>query len=215
MHCTLMPPHRDGYCDWDGVQLTGKRRRWCSDGCMREYRRQHDWDTAREAALIRDGYRCHNCGVLTVGTFQGDWEDLPSAPQRPQWDEYDDKTEFQEAIEQWSKDWRLFVARVVKPLMPEVNHREPLVGKGYAWSCAHHAVNLETLCHRCHVQVTKRQRAERKMANARKVYEQERALVLEQADRAVSKTAAERRPGSIPGGGTQDEEEGSHGRRSD
>lgn len=214
MQCTLMPPHRDGHCDWCGLRLSGKRRRWCSDGCMKEFRRQHDWDTARDAALVRDGYKCQRCEVLTVGAFEEDWALLPSAPQRPRWEQYDDEGAFQKAIEEWSPRWKVFTIRVVKPLMPEVNHKTPLVGQGYAWGCVHHSDNLETLCHRCHVQVTKWQRSERKLANARKVYEQERARVLELADRAVLKTDAVRLPGSNPGAGTDEQEEES-GRRSD
>lgn len=46
----------------------------------------------------------------------------------------------------------------------EVNHIKPLVGRGYHNGCVHHQENLETLCHTCHVSVTKAQRAERKRA---------------------------------------------------
>jgi 5-methylcytosine-specific restriction endonuclease McrA len=41
----------------------------------------------------------------------------------------------------------------------EVNHKVPLVGRGYGESCRHHATNLEVLCHACHVKETNRQRA--------------------------------------------------------
>ena len=44
----------------------------------------------------------------------------------------------------------------------EVNHIVPVVGAGYALSCHHHLDNLELLCRACHVQVTNRQREERK-----------------------------------------------------
>lgn len=40
----------------------------------------------------------------------------------------------------------------------EVNHRVPLVGRGYGLSCAHHPENLEILCHTHHVEVTREQR---------------------------------------------------------
>ncbi|MBI3743353.1 MAG: HNH endonuclease [Chloroflexi bacterium] len=43
----------------------------------------------------------------------------------------------------------------------EVNHIKPLKGRGYRIGCAHHLDNLQTLCHRCHVDVTKQQRASR------------------------------------------------------
>jgi 5-methylcytosine-specific restriction endonuclease McrA len=44
----------------------------------------------------------------------------------------------------------------------EVNHIEPRVGKGYGFGCHNHQTNLETLCHPCHVEVTKQQAANRR-----------------------------------------------------
>lgn len=44
----------------------------------------------------------------------------------------------------------------------EVNHIEPRVGRGYGFGCWNHLDNLETLCHDCHVIVTKAQAAERR-----------------------------------------------------
>lgn len=46
----------------------------------------------------------------------------------------------------------------------EVNHIEPRVGQGYGWGCWNHQDNLETLCHPCHVEVTKAQAAARREA---------------------------------------------------
>jgi len=43
----------------------------------------------------------------------------------------------------------------------EVNHIQPRRGRGYDAGCAHHQENLETLCHDCHVKVTKQQRRDR------------------------------------------------------
>lgn len=43
----------------------------------------------------------------------------------------------------------------------EVNHIDPLNGRGYHSGCWHHLSGLETLCHPCHVDVTNEQRAER------------------------------------------------------
>ena len=43
----------------------------------------------------------------------------------------------------------------------EVNHIDPVIGRGYSLSCLHHLANLEVLCHSCHVQVTNQQRAAR------------------------------------------------------
>jgi hypothetical protein len=44
----------------------------------------------------------------------------------------------------------------------EVNHIEPLVGRGYHYGCVHHQSNLETLCKKHHVEKTNQQRAARK-----------------------------------------------------
>lgn len=43
----------------------------------------------------------------------------------------------------------------------EVNHITPRRGRGYGTGCHNHLDNLETLCHDCHVRVTKRQRRAR------------------------------------------------------
>lgn len=47
----------------------------------------------------------------------------------------------------------------------EVNHITPLVGAGYGVSCAHHADNLDVLCHEHHLLETSRQRKERSAAS--------------------------------------------------
>lgn len=46
----------------------------------------------------------------------------------------------------------------------EVNHKDPLAGRGYHESCAHHQDKLETLCHACHVPETKAQGRARRQA---------------------------------------------------
>ncbi len=40
----------------------------------------------------------------------------------------------------------------------EVNHKKPVLGKHSKQGCWHHVSKLETLCHDCHVEVTKAQR---------------------------------------------------------
>ncbi len=49
--------------------------------------------------------------------------------------------------------------RTKKETVLEVNHINPVAGKGYGVSCSHHSSNLELLCHDCHVVVTAEQRA--------------------------------------------------------
>lgn len=47
-------------------KLTGRRRKWCSNKCSRKYQDQiwnnHDWNSARKAALKRDNHKCVKCG---------------------------------------------------------------------------------------------------------------------------------------------------------
>lgn len=45
----------------------------------------------------------------------------------------------------------------------EVNHIDPCLGKHQQDGCWHHQQNLETLCHSCHVGVTRKQREEGKL----------------------------------------------------
>lgn len=52
-----------GVCDRCGATLTGRQRRWCSDRCQFEWRREHDWGSARRAAVERDNHTCRHCGA--------------------------------------------------------------------------------------------------------------------------------------------------------
>jgi 5-methylcytosine-specific restriction endonuclease McrA len=49
-----------------------------------------------------------------------------------------------------------------KIIRVEVNHKVPLVGRGYHAGCVHHLDGLEVLCHECHVVETRTQIRERK-----------------------------------------------------
>lgn len=62
--CTQFLPHADepGVCDGCGTPLTGRQRRWCKGTCQDDWRSQHDWGWARNAAKRRDGKRCVRCG---------------------------------------------------------------------------------------------------------------------------------------------------------
>ena len=117
-------PHADapGVCDRCGTELTGRQTRWCSSSCMNEWRAQHDWGMARNAAKKRDHHQCVKCGA------EGQY------------------------------DWR----EPEKAVRLEVNHIVPRVGRGYGFGCHNHHDNLETLCHPCHVEVTKQQAANRR-----------------------------------------------------
>lgn len=69
-NCPLLPkvpPHKPGRCDSCSRRLPPRRRRWCSNHCAtRIYTaiaRQHEWTSARAAAVKRDKYRCRRCRV--------------------------------------------------------------------------------------------------------------------------------------------------------
>lgn len=146
-----------GLCGWCGEDLpltkSGKinpYRRWCSTECSDAYWSNHSWQSARAAALKRDDYRCVKCGD-DAGTTRkcSFW-----LCQRP-WP--CDKVGVEETIRGHGKPVvrRHDVVVVVGNL--EVNHIEPRKGGGYNNGCAHHLDGLETLCHPCHVEVTKAQ----------------------------------------------------------
>lgn len=61
--CPLAVGAAPSGCDWCGVRLTGRRRRWCSRRCEVEYQTNHVWRYARPVALGRAGGRCTRCGA--------------------------------------------------------------------------------------------------------------------------------------------------------
>jgi 5-methylcytosine-specific restriction endonuclease McrA len=137
MTCSLLP-YGDtiGVCPVCGTRLTTGQRRWCSTECSRFYTRNHYWPNARAAALNRDGHRCVKC----------------------QWSK--------ELFDQLAGGQYFLWSRATLKLCKddnwlEVNHIVPRAGEGYGMGCHHHQSNLETLCHKCHVKVTRRQRVQR------------------------------------------------------
>lgn len=60
--CTLSKWQGDPTrCRWCNAQLGPRRQRWCSQPCVDEYKAQHWWGIAREAALTRDHRQCQDC----------------------------------------------------------------------------------------------------------------------------------------------------------
>ena len=61
--CALRPfSNEPGRCDRCGTDLPDGRRRWCSQNCYDRDFEQHHWGSARKLALIRDGWKCVQCG---------------------------------------------------------------------------------------------------------------------------------------------------------
>lgn len=119
-------------------------------------RQEHDINWARRATRKRDGDRCVKCG----GNGAGQRRPLPLDAN---WKRYDSRMATRDlGVEipmghsvyvNEGRDWDL------KPWI-EVNHIEPRRGRGYGWGCHNHLTNLETLCHDCHVVVTRQERAQ-------------------------------------------------------
>lgn len=136
--CILLPyDTAAGFCAACGDTLTGRKKRWCGNGCEEMFWRNHYWNTARAAALTRDGFRCTKCN----------WESLRCTS----------LANGQKFF--WAKGRLLVVPDADNWL--EVNHITPRLGQGYGTGCWHHQANLETLCHLCHVKVTRQQRIAR------------------------------------------------------
>jgi hypothetical protein len=131
--CALLPFDTvAGRCARCGNGLSGQIR-WCSITCEQQYLRNHNWNMARQAALERDDHCCVKCGWM------------------PEACGYLDNGQFV----LWSRS-NLTLEPEANWL--EVNHIIPRRGAGYDFGCHHHLATLETLCHQCHVKVTRRQR---------------------------------------------------------
>jgi hypothetical protein len=53
----------EGCCDWCGKELRGRRTRWCSRKCNREFVANHRWTQAKAAAKkAATFYQCAMCG---------------------------------------------------------------------------------------------------------------------------------------------------------
>lgn len=166
----------DRRCDWCGVGLEGRRRRWCSDDCSDAYSRNHAWTSARVAALARDGHRCLRCGsdgrhpaefwyAFLVGicgrhprwTGKGwrEWRADKDLDPDLALDEYREWLRARSRPFEIANQIKIDAHRLAGL---EVNHKTPCLGQHKLNSCAHHLDGLETLCHSCHLEETGRQR---------------------------------------------------------
>ena len=140
-------PDRCRWCNRD----VGPGSIWCGHVCEDEYARNHWWDHARPAAVVRDHERCVQCGLGPASPAVAKALLAFLIP----------RTRLE-----WARAWRRpevlahLLEQLAEVVALEVNHIEPRRGGGYAHGCHHHQVNLETLCHRCHARVTARQRSE-------------------------------------------------------
>lgn len=134
-------PERCRWCDEPAA--TGST--WCGHRCEDDFRRNHWWDQARDAAIVRDGSCCVRCGL---------GPDTPTVA----------KLLLRALVPMGPVDaarlWRTpEFAALRDACRLEVNHVVPRRGRGYHAGCHHHLDELETLCHRCHVSETNAQQA--------------------------------------------------------
>jgi 5-methylcytosine-specific restriction endonuclease McrA len=137
-----------GQCWRCGKPLPPRARRWCSMVCVTAWVTNHTWTMARDAALKRDRHTCQTCGAQTG--WQCDCGEFFLGVWRYVWQARSKHQNANPGHRMTYVDARL-----------EVNHKTPRAGKGYDKGCHHHLDGLETLCHACHVRVTKQQRRER------------------------------------------------------
>lgn len=84
-----------GRCAWCDGEVTGRRRKWCSDECRLDNWRHHDWNAARAEALRRDAWTCVRCGH--VG-----WSDVPASVLRIPSDDRDELHPWGTQREDWA-----------------------------------------------------------------------------------------------------------------
>lgn len=136
--CELLPFDTvAGQCRACGADLTKAQRSWCGAPCKLMYESNHYWNAARHAAVKRD-LGCVRCGW----TADHSLEEITTCGQYVMWTRSMLTTN---APDNWL----------------EVNHIVPRLGEGYPTGCIHHLAALETLCHKCHVKVTRHQRLAR------------------------------------------------------
>ena len=159
-------PHVDqpAVCNRCGTKLTGRRTRWCSSECEREWQVNHYWTMARPAAVKRDGGKCVRCG----GAGRKQWRRTIHLGNQWAMRQLGLEVEIIGGSHQERRIINDTAVRVTSwvPWL-EVNHIEPREGRGYQSGCHHHLTNLETLCHDCHLVETKRQGAERRARRRR------------------------------------------------
>ena len=128
---------RHGGCDGCGTPLVGRQQRWCANGCDQLYWQNHRWNQARACALSRA--RVYGWRRRWVGPLNSDGGVRLA----------------------WTHLGHRCAHCGTTTTAPEVNHISPALGRHGQESCIHHQDNLEVLCHDCHLDVTRAQRAAR------------------------------------------------------
>ena len=59
-------PGGKNLCRWCGTEVSGRRRTWCSEECVEEFRTNHDWAHIRYLVQKRDNGICNICKTDTI-----------------------------------------------------------------------------------------------------------------------------------------------------
>ena len=117
-------------CRWCGAETPPRRRTFCSDACVHEWKLRTDPGYLREHVLQRDAGVCAKCGIDTV-SLRRDMRRLDFAARR-----------------KFLKEWGL-TERNRKSLW-DADHIVPVAEGGGQCDLA----NMRTLCLKCHKEAT-------------------------------------------------------------
>lgn len=134
-------PNGRKLCRWCATEVPKGCSSWCSDRCVKRYRRVWSWDAVRAYVIERDG-ACNRCGCGHPGWKQGRGVHrvvyVVAGWNRPRSEGY--RAEMCDLFEWW-----------------EVDHITPVRNGG-----TDDPTNLRLLCHACHVAVGYEQRRDEK-----------------------------------------------------
>jgi 5-methylcytosine-specific restriction protein A len=126
-------------CRWCRTEIPVRRRTFCSDACVHQWKLRTDPGYLRERVLDRDAGVCAKCGVDTVA-LRRDLRRLDYAARR-----------------KFLKDWGL--SEYSRKSLWDADHIVPVVEGGGQCDLA----NMRTLCLKCHRDATAALRTRRKL----------------------------------------------------
>jgi 5-methylcytosine-specific restriction endonuclease McrA len=122
-------------CRWCGIEIPARRRTFCSDACVHEWKLRTDPGYLREKVFARDKGVCAQCGVNTQ-TLRADMRKLDYAARR-----------------QFLKKWR--IREGSGKSLWDADHIVPVAEGGGQCDLS----NMRTLCLLCHREATAALRA--------------------------------------------------------
>ena len=126
----VAPSEIDRLCRWCKTEVPKRRRTFCSDACVHEWKLRTDPGYLREKVFDRDHGVCAACGIDTVA-LRGDLRKLDYAARR-----------------QFLKTWRLREGS--RKSLWDADHILPVAEGGGQCDLS----NMRTLCLKCHAAAT-------------------------------------------------------------